>query len=267
MRRARTGLLAVIVVALAGCGGGGGHPRRDAVNAYFDRVDKAELPMLNQRAVMNQAFRNFSMAGNPAAEVTALRRARATILATEARVAAIAPPSDARKIHAELLALLHREASLTGELVLASGYSPQLARIVRPLTPAGVALARDLRHAKGWNAQAAAFAVYRGAIAPVLAQLEALRAPPVLAPALAGEIAVLRRRVALSTTVESALKRKDAKAANVAIQALFAFGSDAVRARRDEIAAAKAYNARIAQIAILTAAIAKERQKLIASIG
>ena len=157
MRRARTGLAVVVVVALAGCGGGG-HPRRDAVNAYFDRVDKAELPMLNQRAAMNQAFRSFSMAGNPPAEVAALRRARVTILATERRVSAIPPPADARKVHADLLALLHSEASLTGELLLTSRYSPRLARAVRPLTPAGAALARDLRHAKGWSAQAAAFA-------------------------------------------------------------------------------------------------------------
>ena len=73
--------------------------------------------------------------------------------------------------------------------------------------------------------------------------------------------------MALSAKAESALARKYAKAANAAIRSLFSIGPDAVRARRAEIAAAKAYNARIAEISVLTAAIAGERQKLIASIG
>ena len=50
MRRARIGVVAVLVVLLAGCGGGGGHPRRDAVNAYFVLVDSAEAPLLNRRS-------------------------------------------------------------------------------------------------------------------------------------------------------------------------------------------------------------------------
>ncbi len=67
--------------------------------------------------------------------------------------------------------------------------------------------------------------------------------------------------------VEAALRKKDAKAANTAIQSLFAISSDAVRTRNAEIAAARAYNARISRIAVLTAAVARERQRLIKSIG
>jgi hypothetical protein len=89
----------------------------------------------------------------------------------------------------------------------------------------------------------------------------------VLAPTLEGERAALRRRIALSATVESALRKKDVKAANAAISSLFAIGSDAARTRNAEIAAARAYNARIARVSVLTAAVAKERERLVKAIG
>jgi hypothetical protein len=267
MKRARRGLVAVLVVVLAGCGGSGGHPRRDAVNAYFDRVDRAETPLLTRRIAVNAAFQRFSMSTNSPAEVKALKQARSQILGAERRVGAIKPPADARKIHADLLALLRLEASLTGDLILTTSYTPRFKQALLPLAPAGTALVKELRTAKGWNAQADVFARYRVALVPVVAQLDTLQAPPVLAPTLRGELAALRRRVELSATIESALRKKDAKGANAAIRSLFAIGSDAVRTRNAEIVAARAYNARIARISVLTAAIARERQQLIKSIG
>jgi len=267
MRRARIGVVAVLVALLAGCGGGAAHPRRDAVNAYFVKVDAAEAPLLNRRVAIENALRTFSMSTNPPAEVKALKQAQAEILAAERRVAAIEPPADALKIHADLLALLRLEASLTGDLVLTTSYAPAFRQALVPATPAGTTLAKQLRVAKGWNAQADAFARYSATLEPVVAKLDTLEAPPVLRPTLAGERAALRRRVALSAEVEAALRKKDAKGANTAIRSLFAIGSDAVRTRNAEIAAAHAYNARITRVSILTAAIAKERQRLIKSIG
>ncbi len=267
MRRARIGIVAALVVLLAGCGGGGGHPRRDAVNAYFVRVDTAEAPLLNRRIAVNNALRTFSMRTNPPAEVKALQQAQTQLLAAERRVGAIKPPADARKIHADLLALLRLEASLTGDLLLTTSYTPQFKEALAPTAPAGTALAKQLHAAKGWTAQADAFATYRAALEPVVAQLDTLHAPPVLAPTLKGERAALRRRVELSATVEAALRKKDAKAANAAISSLFAIGSDAVRTRNAEIAAARAYNARIGRISVLTAAVARERERLVKAIG
>ncbi len=267
MRRARNGVVTVLVVVLAGCGGGSSHPRRDAVNTYFDKVDRAETPLLSGRIAINTAFQRFSMSANPPAEVRALEQARSQIIAAERRVDAITPPADARKIHADLLAMLRLEASLTDDLLLTTSYAPQFKQALLPLAPAGTALAKELRSAKGWDAQANAFANYRAVLEPVTAKLDTLHAPPVLRPTLVGERAALRRRIDLSDAVESALRRKDAKAANAAIRSLFAIGSDAVRTRNAEIAAARAYNARIARISVLTAAIARERQRLLKEIG
>ena len=198
--------------------------------------------------------------------MNSLRQAQKQILAAERAVAAIQPPADARKIHADLLALLRLEASLTGDLVLTTSYAPQFKAAIAPTTPAGVTLSKQLRLAKGWSAQADAFAAYRAALESVVAKLDTLKAPPVLAPTLRGERAALRRRMALSATVESALRKKEVKAANAAISSLFAVGSDAVRTRA-EIAAARAYNARIARISVLTAAVEKEGERLVKAIG
>jgi len=265
--RARIGVAAVLVVLLAGCGGGAAHPRRDAVNAYFVKVDSAEAPLLNRRVAIENALRTFSMTANPPAEVKALKQAQTEILAAERRVGAIEPPADARKIHADLLALLRLEASLTGDLVLTTSYAPAFSRALAPTANAGTALAKELSKAKGWNAQADAFARYSATLEPVVAKLDTLRAPPVLRPTLVGERTALQRRVDLSNQVEAGLRKKDTKAANEAIRSLFAVGSDAVQTRNAEIAAAHEYNARITRVSILTAAIAKERQRLIKSIG
>ena len=250
MRRARTGVVAVLVVVLAGCGGGGGNPRRDAVNAYFVRVDSAEAPLLNRRVTIENALRTFSMGTNPPAEVKALKQAQTQILAAERRVAAVKAPADARKIHADLLALLRLEASLTGDLILTTSYGPEFTQALVPAGPAGTALAKELRKAKGWNAQADAFARYGAALEPVVAKLDTLKAPPVLAPTLAGEKAALRRRVELSATVEAALRKKDVKTANTAIRA--------VRDRPATTPTGSRSSPR---------AIAKERQRLIKTIG
>jgi hypothetical protein len=176
MRQARIGVAAVLVVLLAGCGGGGGHPRRDAVNAYFVKVDSAEAPLLNRRIAIGNALRTFSMSTNAPAEVKALKQAQKQILAAERRVAAIEPPADARKIHADLLALLRLEESLTGDLVLTTTYVPQFKAAIAATTPAGTALSKELRTAKGWSAQTDAFAAYRAALEPVVAKLDTLTA-------------------------------------------------------------------------------------------
>ena len=208
------------------------------------------------------------MSANPPAEVQALQRARSQILAAERRVSAIEAPPDARKIHADLVTMLRLEASLTGDLLVTTHYVPQFKQALLPLAPAGTALARDLRTAKGWNAQANAFAVYRAKLEPVMAQLGTLVAPPVLSPTLIGEQAALRRRVdAQHSGRERAPEEGREGGQRGDPGSLFAVGSDAVRTRNAEIAAARAYNARIARISVLTAAIARERQRLLKEIG
>jgi mono/diheme cytochrome c family protein len=115
-----------------------------------------------------------------------------------------------------------------------------------------------------YHQYAAAFAHYRAATIPILARLDRLTAPPELRPLLDAERAALRRSVSLCTTIESDLGRHDVAAANKSIQTLFglASGVNSAEVSRQQVAAARAYNARLTAIAKLSAAVARERQQL-----
>lgn len=104
---------------------------------------------------------------------------------------------------------------------------------------------------------------------PILARLDRLSAPPVLRPSLIAERRALRRSVALSAAVEAALAKRDARAVTADIRALsgLAAGPAAVRTRRDQIAAARAYNRRLAKISALARKIDRERQTLVQALG
>jgi hypothetical protein len=269
VRAARSALALTAVVALAACGGSASHARRDAVNAYLRAVRIAEGSLTLQTSTIDAAFRSFSLGGNSAAETRSLVRAHALIVRTRGRVAALRPPADARRLHEELLSLLDLEAALAGDLVHATAYTPQLARALKPLGPARAALASGLTGAKSSQASAAAFAHYRVALTGVLAQLDRLSAPPELLPGLQGERALLARSVELCTKVEAALAHRDTAGVAAGVKALsgLAAGPVAQRSRREQTAAARAYNKRVGQISLLTGRIAAERARLVRELG
>jgi hypothetical protein len=262
MRVARTGAVLVATLLLSGCGGGS--HRRAAVNAYLVQVSRAQVGLAAQTSKINKVYRAFSMRANSPKEVRALVRARTQIVAARRRVMRIQPPHEARLLHEELLQLLDHEAAIAADLIRTARYLPQLARAVAPLRPAGVALPRDLRGAKHWLQQAAAFARYRAALEPVLAVLTQLRAPAALRPSLVGERALIRDSIRLSGEIERALRHRDGRTASAKVHALstLASGSQAAVAQRGQRAAARAYNARIAALWKLAGKIARERLRL-----
>jgi hypothetical protein len=269
VRAVSSGLALIAVAAVAGCGGGPSHARRDAVNAYLSSLRVAQGSLVRQTASIDTAYRSFSLGGNSAAETRALVQAHALLVRTRARVAALRPPADARRLHAESLVLLDLEASLAGDLVRAADYAPQLARALKPLVPARAVLARELTGAKSTKASAAAFAHYRVALAGVLEQLDTLSAPPELRPGLEGERALLARSVELCSKVEAALVRRDTAGVNAGVKGLsdLAVSPVAERSRREQAAAARAYNKRLDRISLLTVRIADERSRLVRELG
>ena len=205
------------------------------------------------------------MSTNAPAEVKALKQAQTQILAAERRVAAIEPPADARKIHADLLALLRLEASLTGDLVLTTSYTPQLKQALAPTRPAGTALAKGTSRRQGLERPGGCVRhVPRGARAGRGKARQAEGAAGA-GTDLRGERDALQRRVELSAAVEAALRKKDMKAANAAIRSLLAIGSDAVRTRNAEISPRRVQRAD-RQDLVLTAAVARERS-VVKAIG
>ena len=153
MKLARGGLVAVAAVALAGCGGGSNHAdqRRDAVNAYFDRVDRAQSSLIASAGEIDRAFRNFKLVGNGASELQELTFARDRVGSALQRVRAIAAPPEAQQLRANLIRMLGLQRATAAELLRVAIYEPQLTRALAPLSLAGKALAGDIKQAAKTN--------------------------------------------------------------------------------------------------------------------
>lgn len=267
MRRLLAG--AIVVAALAGCGGGGGHARRDAVNLYFDRVDRAQAGLAARQPAIDKALAAFSVKGNSDAEVRALVRARLELDRARRAVAAVTPPPEARALHRDLVRLLAGQAAIADELVRMSGFMPRLQSVLRPLVPAAAALNQDLRAAKGYAPVGAAFARYRSSLTEVIARLDALDPPPVLQPVVVGDRRLLANVVALCRRAEAALAAHEAAKADAAVRAVFAANAvvETKRTQAAQLAAARAYNARLKAINALADTVARERLRLVKSVG
>jgi hypothetical protein len=268
MRAAGAVILIAATVLVAGCGGQS-HARRDAVNAYFDRVDAAQLQVRLHAGPTEKAFAHFSTVRNSKSEMRALVRANALLERTWTKLRRMQPPDEARQIHADLVRLYGLEADVARELVAMTQFVPRYDAALAPLSPAHTGLAGDLKIAKGWQKIAGAFEQYRLSLAGVLAQLGRMSAPPTLRPALNAERAALQRSVALCASIESSLQTHSAKKTAAGVTALSSLGTQtsAARVRGELVAAAKAYNARLARIAALDVRIGRERNALVGALG
>ena len=135
-------------VVLAGCGGGDKNSaRRDAVNAYIDRVDRAQAGLIASQGEIGQAFRKFKLTGNTATQVRELTFARDRVTSALEGVRKLHPPADARKLHADIVELLTLQREAAAELLHIVVYQPRFERALAPLAPAGKKLASDIRSA------------------------------------------------------------------------------------------------------------------------
>ena len=285
MTALRGTVLVLAVLALAGCGSSETKTRRDAVNAYFADVAKAQFGLLSRARQFNTALQGFSLTGSTPAELARLRAVRRQIDVASRNMHALHPPQDASKLHSLLLQRLALQRSVVDELIATSLYVPKLATAGPPLHAAVITLRRDLAAiatspsstptvtskgtAGALDRYAAAFGDYGDALKPVSARLDRLTAPPIMRPALTAEQQSLQRSIALSTAIRSSLHRRDIPAANGAIHSLFTVSAalNGVETRKRQAAAARAYDARVRQIDVLARKADLERTRLVAAVG
>jgi hypothetical protein len=273
-------LVVVVVAVLAGCGST--HARRNAVNTYFTKVDKAQQDLLASTGEIDQAFQAFSLSSNKPAETRELRRAQSEIGRALTRVRAISPPPDARRVHSDLVRLLGLELAVSHELVWTVGFQPRFSAALAPLPAASRRLASQiaaagkgspkLSHettAQSLNAFGSAFTRFGASLGGVQADLDKLSAPPTLRPSLLVERRTLRRSIALCHEIASQLARKDVNGANASIHDLFlaTAGVSSTATRNAQAAAVRAYDRRLAKIAALSSRVARDRQQLVQAIG
>ena len=268
MRAAGAVVAVAALVALAGCGGGN-HARRDAVNAYFDRLEKAQAPVLLHSPAIATAFGTFSTVRSSPKETAALVRAHTLLARVGARVRAVHPPAEAARMQRDIERLYALQTGVAAELVQMIRFVPAYRKALTPLQPAHAMLSTELKVAKGWQAIAAAFKRYRLSLVAVLAKLDALAAPATLRPSFVAQRRSIRQSVVSCSAIEAALARKDRKGTALAINGLSGLGADSslAKAQAAQIAATKAYNARLADVSTLQSAIGKERDKLVGALG
>jgi Cu/Ag efflux protein CusF len=275
-------VLALLVVA--GCGSDGTKARREAVNSYFGKVAAAQVALLSRQGQINATLQGFSLTHTTPAELAKLRKASRDIADAERQVKALAPPKDARKLHALIVERLGLQRAVVDELIATALYVPKLAATAPVLQAAVAGLRRNLNaitsaptttqvKATGGAATldryAAAFGGYGDALAPVSAQLDSLRAPPILHAALVAERGAVARSIVLCNAIRSALQHRQIAAANKAIHSLFTVSAtiNGAQTQVQQAAAARAYNARLRHIDAVAKKVSLERDRLVRLIG
>jgi hypothetical protein len=264
----RAAACVAVVVAAALLSGCGGESRREAVDDYLEQVDRAQTRLLAQKGQIDLALGRFDLGDAKVSDIAILRRAERELERTAAKVRALEPPREARRLHVDVLRLLDLQAGIAHDLGWAARYVPRYRAALEPLGDATARLRDDLRAAHSARASGAAFAAYRTSVSSILRDLRPLDAPPPLRASLAGQRRALERSVTLSTAIEEALGRGDVSGLSEALRSLstLSSGPQAVRTRQAEIAAAKAYNRRLAEIGKLSTTVEQDRRALDASL-
>jgi hypothetical protein len=258
--------LAVLVLCLllAGCGDDG---NRDAVASYIGRANTTQQrlsqPLLDVTKA-NRAFASRKSKQSPAAIHRRLVRSERKIRALREELAAVTAPPEARRLRTLLLALIDREADLTREVAQLVAFIPAFGRTLQPLAPAGSALKVALAGKGSAAAKADALDAYGAVGASVIVRLQRLRPPPSSQPVFRSQIRTLRRVGAAVGGLADALRA--ARGADVR-RFLTEFNRAAVSnqstaAQSAQIAAVKAYNARVRSLTGLLGEIARERGRL-----
>jgi outer membrane murein-binding lipoprotein Lpp len=254
--------LLVVCLVLAGCGGSG---RKEAISAYIDQVNAVQTRMAKPLQDVSRANRDFAAGKkDPAVVRDHLTRSEQTMKTLRRRLERVRPPADAKKLHALLLELIGREVALTHEVAQMAVFIPAFSLALEPAAPAGKRLKSEL-NVKGKVAEkAAALEAYRDALGGVLARLRPLHPPPSSEPVFASQVQTLTE--VRSAVADLALALREKRNADIGPLLhrfdVAAVGNQTVAAQKAQIAAVRAYNARLHGLDTLTLAIAKERSRL-----
>lgn len=262
MRRASV-LVALLALA-TGCGGSGGSSTRDDVSAYITRVDAIQLRQRQSIVLMQQAVADFSHGKKVPVVIKQLTSADATLKMLRARIAAVAAPPQAQKLHRLVLELFDREAALTTELRDLAVFSPRFADALRPIAEANVAAKASITATKDPKAVAGAVQHYRTAVRTSLVAVRKLQPPAVERPLYDAQVA---RLVALESSLGQLINALQARDLNAVTRAEHAVSvasvsSDSLVAQQAQRAAVVAYNRRAASVSSLARRIQLELNRL-----
>ena len=261
----RLALLAALLL-LTACGGGAHKESasRTAVRAYLTRVDNTELLLQQPLHNLSVATKAFSQTPNMPATVTMLAASQRTLLNLFGQLVLVTPPPPAKKLHALLLELVQKQATLAGELRAFAVFNPAFGATLKPLVAANATARKALQGNKKAALVAAGIHVYRASIDAVVIRLRRLRPPAVERPLYDAQ---LNRLVELDSTLvrlEQAVRARDLTALARAQHAVSvaSVSSDSRANQVAERTAVLAYNAQVAAVQTLSRLVLQEHDRL-----
>ncbi|HEY2543486.1 MAG TPA: hypothetical protein VGH92_10600 [Gaiellaceae bacterium] len=266
--------------------------KRTAVSQYITSVDGIEQQMAYSLGRASSAYRAFASSKAPGpGTAKKLAQAERTLGLLAGRISALAAPPQARRLRSLVLRVVREEESATHEIhelvvfqppfntalkklhVASQTMSKRLAAVHAPVPHAIRGTKKQIAQAKAAfaakaNAAAAAQAdavmAYDAAAVGVERSLRELRAPPVLAPAYAAQVAALTATVKAGSRLAAEL-RNPARTKVAELSRAFALAtrrSQTLAAQRAEVAAVKAYDRRVRKIQASAAAVRDEITRL-----
>jgi hypothetical protein len=267
--------------------GGGDSP----VATYIKNVNQLNQQMSVPLGKLLKDYRGFSKLKSDPAERTKLIAAERTLRTYERRLAAISAPASAAKLRQLMGEFVRAEDAVAIEISGLAEFMPRFQRLIavagvdnavltrrlkavpspkaktvrgtaKQVAAARAAYATALRGTA--KAQAAAVDQYDAALAVTLAQLRRLHPPPVIAPAFNAELSTLEATTTAGAALAKALRDPASKNTQM-IGRRFTEASrlsGTIAAQKAEIAAVKAYDARVRSIARIEERIKLEVARL-----
>lgn len=274
-------LAALVSVLVAGCGQSSS-PRL-AVARYIRRVNRIESGLAQPLAAVTRAGGQFAAQPTAAAgklggvitlgQEQPLLTATAKILALRRELASIPAPAPAAHLRALLLKLIDGQVAMTREVTKLVVFLPRFQKALGPLAPATTRLEAALSRnsAYGAAAVAAVFAAkvaalrqFQAQVNRIAGQLRRLHPPTVSKPSYRAQLSSLEGMAASAGRLADALASGDRSGLGPLLTQFdrAATSSQTASVQRAEIAAVRAYNARIAGLTQLSQSVEAERERL-----
>lgn len=282
-------VIAAVVVTVTNHGNSS--PKHDAASKYIKSVDAIQQQMRVQITKADAVYRRFAAGKLDASLEPGLARAELTLKRFELQLVVLPAPKIAAPLKALLLQLARAEVALSGEVKSLALFAPTFAALLREASLASKELAVALRavtppraHAvRGTKKQVAeaqrrfrleaaqaaakqadAVDAYDAAIAIVERRLGGLRPPAVMQPALATQRRTLAATRRAGGQLAIALRKPNRADVPVISRrfTLAARGAVSVAAQKLQVAAVKAYNARVRAIGAIQGQVQVELLRL-----
>jgi len=237
------------MLAVSGCGSS----KNEALKRYVQQVNAVASGMrfeLGQVAAVNASFRTSA---DLAALAPKFARAQRSLGTFAARLAALAPPPEAKPVATTLAKLVSVERALVTELHRFAVFLPAFRKALAPYSRAVAAFQKAARVVKTAKEEASVVDVYANALSQPLAALAQLSPPAVLAPTYMTQVSLLRSSRTTALSLAAALRAGRAARAHALLVHLsqIAVSGGSLSAQRAQIAAVRAYDAEVARATTL----------------